>query len=195
MTIARLKKDDHIIFWADFILFTFQKGHTVFPRIVSVETILFWIWPYVQWPLVTVHTGAETIQGRKLFVEIRYSVLSPFHFDHILKRAHSIWSHSKKSTFHLNTFWKEHIPFRAHSNLITLQKGYIIFWSHSKKSTFKGTFHLEHIPKRAQFIMSIFHFMNIIENFLIKLWWAWRLRFKNLESVPWRKQALVFFCS
>ena len=40
---------------------------TVFPHIVSAETILFWIQPYVLWPLVTVHTGAETIQGRKLF--------------------------------------------------------------------------------------------------------------------------------
>ena len=35
---------------------------TVFPRIVSAETILFWIWPYVLWPLVTVHKSAETIQ-------------------------------------------------------------------------------------------------------------------------------------
>ena len=42
-------------------------SNTVFPHIVSAETILFWIQPYVLWPLVTVHTGAETIQGRKLF--------------------------------------------------------------------------------------------------------------------------------
>ena len=41
--------------------------NTVFPRIVSAETILFWIYPYELWPLITVHTGAETIQGRKLF--------------------------------------------------------------------------------------------------------------------------------
>ena len=41
--------------------------HTVFPHIVSVETILFWIFPYVLWPLITVHKCAETIQGRKLF--------------------------------------------------------------------------------------------------------------------------------
>ena len=46
-------------------------GNTVFPRIVSAETILFLIWPYVLWPLVTVHKSAETIQGRKLFAEIR----------------------------------------------------------------------------------------------------------------------------
>ena len=39
---------------------------------VSAETILFWIWPYVLWPLVTVHKSAKTIQGRKLFAEIRY---------------------------------------------------------------------------------------------------------------------------
>ena len=42
-------------------------SNTVFPHIVSAETILFWIQPYVLWPLVTVHTGAETIEGRKLF--------------------------------------------------------------------------------------------------------------------------------
>ena len=41
--------------------------HTVFPHIVSAETILFWLWPYVVWPLITVHKCAKTIQGRKLF--------------------------------------------------------------------------------------------------------------------------------
>ena len=46
---------------------------TVFPRIVSAETILFWIWPYVLWPLVTVHKSVETIQGRKLFKGGNYS--------------------------------------------------------------------------------------------------------------------------
>ena len=40
---------------------------TVFPHIVSAETILFWLWPYVLWPLISVHKCAETIQGRKLF--------------------------------------------------------------------------------------------------------------------------------
>ena len=45
--------------------------YTVFPQIVSVETILFWIWPYALWP-VTVHKSVETIQGRKLFAEILY---------------------------------------------------------------------------------------------------------------------------
>ena len=45
---------------------------TVFSRIVSAESILFWIWPYVLWPLITVHKSADTIQGRKLFAEIRY---------------------------------------------------------------------------------------------------------------------------
>ena len=49
-----------------------QNLYTVFPRIVSAETILFWIQPYVLWPFITVHTRAETIQGRKLFTEIRY---------------------------------------------------------------------------------------------------------------------------
>ena len=47
--------------------------HTIFPHIVSAETILFWIWPYVLWPLITVHKSAETIQGRKLFKGGNYS--------------------------------------------------------------------------------------------------------------------------
>ena len=46
---------------------------TVFPHIVSAETILFWLWPYVLWPLITVHKCAETIQGRKLFKDGSYS--------------------------------------------------------------------------------------------------------------------------
>ena len=52
---------------------TVQTISTVFPRIVSVETILFWVWPYVLWPLVTIHISAETIQGRKLFKGGNYS--------------------------------------------------------------------------------------------------------------------------
>ena len=43
------------------------KINTVFPHIVSAETILFWLWSYVLWPLMAVHKCAETIQGRKLF--------------------------------------------------------------------------------------------------------------------------------
>ena len=65
-------------------------------------TIIFWIQPYVLWPLVTVHTGAEnysreeTIQGPKLYEEIRYVLLTiswrthkPIvrpHFWHILRQ-------------------------------------------------------------------------------------------------------------
>ena len=52
---------------------SFLISSTVFPRIVSAETILFWSWPYVLWPLVTVHKSAETIQGRKLFKGGNYS--------------------------------------------------------------------------------------------------------------------------
>ena len=51
----------------------FLFSFTVFPHIVSAETILFWIHPYVLWPLITVHTGAETIQVRKLFKGWNYS--------------------------------------------------------------------------------------------------------------------------
>ena len=40
------------------------KINTVFSRIVSAESILFWVWPYV---LVTVHETVETIQGRKVY--------------------------------------------------------------------------------------------------------------------------------
>jgi hypothetical protein len=41
--------------------------HTVFPHIVSAETILFWIWSQYIRTKVTVHKCAETIQRRKLF--------------------------------------------------------------------------------------------------------------------------------
>ena len=50
-----------------------NKNVTVFPQIVSAETVLFWIYPYVLWPLITLYTGAETIQGRKLFKGGNYS--------------------------------------------------------------------------------------------------------------------------
>ena len=51
-------------FWA---ISAFRFANTVFPHIVSAETILFWLWAYVLWPLITVHKCAETIQGRKVF--------------------------------------------------------------------------------------------------------------------------------
>ena len=57
--------------------FHIENMITVFPHIVSAETILFWIWPYVLWPLVTVHKCAETIQVQKLYEEIRYADLTP----------------------------------------------------------------------------------------------------------------------
>ena len=50
-----------------------MNWYTVFPRIVSAETVLFWTLPYVLWPLMTVHKSAETIQGRKLFKGGNYS--------------------------------------------------------------------------------------------------------------------------
>ena len=52
---------------------TWSTSDTVFPRIFSGETILFWIWPYLLWPLVTVPKSAKTIQGRKLFKGGNYS--------------------------------------------------------------------------------------------------------------------------
>ena len=64
--------------WVE-ILQDFSKKilKTVFPRIVSAETILFWIWPYVLWPLTFTSyiwiVAAETIQGRKLFKGGNYS--------------------------------------------------------------------------------------------------------------------------
>ena len=44
------------------------KTYTIFPHIVFAETILFEFGN----PKVTVHKCAETIQGRKLYEEIRY---------------------------------------------------------------------------------------------------------------------------
>ena len=59
----------------DFLDVNAVKKITVFPYIVSAETILFWIWKskisqYIR-PKVTVHKCEETIQGRKLYEEIR----------------------------------------------------------------------------------------------------------------------------
>ena len=39
----------------------------------SFRVFFFLIWPYVLWPLITVHKCAETIQGRKLFKGGNYS--------------------------------------------------------------------------------------------------------------------------
>ena len=44
----------------------------VCPWILSTETILFWIWPYVLW-LVTVHKRTETILEGNLFKGRNYS--------------------------------------------------------------------------------------------------------------------------
>ena len=71
--------------------FSLDKGKlneetTVFPHIVSAETILFWIFPYVLWPLITVHKCVETIQGRKLFKGGNYS------------RAETIWGNTVVSS-------------------------------------------------------------------------------------------------
>ena len=72
------------------------KPYTVFLQIVSAETILFWIWPYVLWPLITVNKSAETIQGRKLFAEIRYQeiFLTVFWGEGLERYLSRIWNSS-----------------------------------------------------------------------------------------------------
>ena len=44
-------------------IFKILVWFTVFPRMISAETILFWIWPYLLWPFVTVHKSEESIRG------------------------------------------------------------------------------------------------------------------------------------
>ena len=61
-------------------IFEFGNSSTAFPHIVSAETFLFWLWPYVLWPLISVHKCAETIQGRKLYEEMRYFLKLSFAF-------------------------------------------------------------------------------------------------------------------
>ena len=73
----------------------------VFSQVLSAETIFFWIWPYLLWPLVTVHKSAETIQGRKLFAEIRY----------FRSQILNILNHANK----LNTYFQN-----EHTDLATL---------------------------------------------------------------------------
>ena len=56
---------------------------TIFPRIVSAETILFLnlvLFTVTFGPLVTGHKSAETIQGWKLFAELQYFI-SLFKFE------------------------------------------------------------------------------------------------------------------
>ena len=68
-------KNTNIKKWLRVFLVSLQG--TVFPRIVSAETILFWVWPYWLWPLLTGnYSRVETIQGQKLFAEIRYVKLN-----------------------------------------------------------------------------------------------------------------------
>ena len=74
------------IFWFNFYWFS----NTIFLWIVSVETILFWIQPYELWPLVTAHTGSETIQGRKLFAEIWNVILENNVFQKLISSKMSI---------------------------------------------------------------------------------------------------------
>ena len=57
-------------------------GGQVVHNAVSAESIFFWNKSYALWPLITVHTGAETIQGRKLFKGGNYS------------RAETIWGNT-----------------------------------------------------------------------------------------------------
>ena len=91
----------------------------LFPRIVSAATILFWIWPYVLWPLVTVHKSAETIQGRKLFAEIRYSENSNFWSEQVAVSKFVFWNIANyqrgKNTFSLSTELKTLQPLTYHN--------------------------------------------------------------------------------
>ena len=74
--------------------------YTLFCHIVSAETILLWIWPYVLWPL---DKSAETIQwwklfkreiiqGRKLYEEIRYLLKKKFHCSSMQKTTTNTYS-------------------------------------------------------------------------------------------------------
>ena len=45
--------DSRVVLWnsSGILSIILLIKYTVFPRIVSAETILFWIWPYLLWPL------------------------------------------------------------------------------------------------------------------------------------------------
>ena len=70
------------LFWWHSKFYRQQKQMAVKVLDQNAETILFWNWPYVLWPFITVHKSAETIQGRKLFAEIRYVLLlvKPYYY-------------------------------------------------------------------------------------------------------------------
>ena len=67
--------------WQSVFNFSTSTVLFVFPRIVSAETILFWIWPYVLWPLLTVHKSAETNCGNTLFVIFGQNSVFPFRWN------------------------------------------------------------------------------------------------------------------
>ena len=60
------------------------KWITLFPRIVSAETILFWIWPYVLWP------RSQYIKVRKLFKGGNYSRAVTIRGNTVVKSYHLI---------------------------------------------------------------------------------------------------------
>ena len=78
------------------------------------------------WPKVTVHTGAETIQGRKLFAEIRYA--------HLICRLWPICPYGNNSDARLKHIflWKFRFVFAPTS---------IKSWQ-NKKSPLKNTIYL-----------------------------------------------------
>ena len=92
----------------------FPKENTVFPHIDSAETILFWLWPYVLWPLISVHKCAETIQGQKLYEEIRY-----LFFSYLIA--------TKSSTYNLSTYQLRSL-FRKKENLKSLKEMDFVQW-------------------------------------------------------------------
>ena len=69
---------------------------TIFPHIVFAETTFFLHLEiqrsqYIS-PTVTVHKGAETIQGRKLYEEIWYTDFSPYYLTHREVACIFVWT-------------------------------------------------------------------------------------------------------
>jgi hypothetical protein len=83
---------------------------TIFRYIVSAETILFWLWPYALWPLISVHKCVETIQGRIPYEERQYfAKLRTTIFRNILVAYRSLSIPFFSYLIKLNRIWRQQI--------------------------------------------------------------------------------------
>ena len=130
-------------------------SNTVFPRIVSAETILLWIWAYV-------HKTAETIQGRKLFNRGNYSreeIRYPFS---CIQGPVKIWmEHFTKSHFLKLQLWED----------LERTQGARIFWTINFNNRISS--HLDFFNEGSNFVVNSLE----IDHWVAQTWpLFWRIQ-------------------